>query len=538
MRRRIRELVGNDSANVAPIVALSLTALIAAGGIAFDYARLVSLDTELQNAADQAALAAASQLDREANACARANSAAQTLVANQTLFANDSGGQGVTLPSEPACDQVGSIRFYQDKNRTPAVTDAEARFVEVTVNGRTANFTLTPVVGAISSGVLTGTAFAGMGSAICKVPPLMMCNPNPGTPFNPALLDLPFSAGGLKGIGLKLFQGGGNSWAPGAFGYLDVGAVNNGTPDQRVALGMDFPNTNCVAEAGVEVDTGVAASVLDALNTRFDIYQNGWGKNTCFPHAQCNPAWNTTKDLVRREAASAAACGISNNSSEWRLPPDAEQYVASNAAGDDSNVAHMGYPMDICHYPSGGGCGTTNARFGNGNWRRDIYFLKNHPTQSDPTGSNWQTVTGLAADASRYDVYRWEQNIPGVGNIATGSRPNVSRNMSVPGSGAFTQYGSPVCKPPGLPASAGQPDRRVLAVAVADNCAAINGGSTAVDVGGWAEVFLVQPSVQRGSGGSITSGEEIYVEIIGSTNPTDSGAAAQVVTRDVPFLVE
>ena len=41
------------------------------GGLAFDYARMASLDTELQDAADQAALAAASQLDRRPDAAAR-----------------------------------------------------------------------------------------------------------------------------------------------------------------------------------------------------------------------------------------------------------------------------------------------------------------------------------------------------------------------------------------------------------------------------------------------------------------------------------
>ena len=53
----------DESAAIAPTFALSLFALIAVGGIAFDYARLAAMDTELQNAADQAALAAASQLD-------------------------------------------------------------------------------------------------------------------------------------------------------------------------------------------------------------------------------------------------------------------------------------------------------------------------------------------------------------------------------------------------------------------------------------------------------------------------------------------
>ena len=92
MPRSILRLLRSDDGAVAPTVALSLTALIAAGGLAFDYARLASLDTELQNAADQAALAAASQLDGEAGACSRAANAAVSMLANQTLMANESGG--------------------------------------------------------------------------------------------------------------------------------------------------------------------------------------------------------------------------------------------------------------------------------------------------------------------------------------------------------------------------------------------------------------------------------------------------------------
>ena len=79
MKRRSLWLGGNSGA-VAPTVALSLFALIGAGGIAFDYARMAALDTELQNAADQAALAAASQLDGETGACSRASAAAVGMV--------------------------------------------------------------------------------------------------------------------------------------------------------------------------------------------------------------------------------------------------------------------------------------------------------------------------------------------------------------------------------------------------------------------------------------------------------------------------
>lgn len=51
------------------------------------------------------------------------------------------------------------------------------------------------------------------------------------------------------------------------------------------------------------------------------------------------------------------------------------------------------------------------------------------------------------------------------------------------------------------------------------------------------EVFLVQPSVDRPAATGVDA-SDIYVEIIGRINPTDSGATAQVVHRDVPYLIE
>jgi len=72
MRAGIQRLMKATYGAVAPTVALALLALIGAGGIAFDYAHLAAMDTELQQAADQAALAAATQLDRSDGARVRA----------------------------------------------------------------------------------------------------------------------------------------------------------------------------------------------------------------------------------------------------------------------------------------------------------------------------------------------------------------------------------------------------------------------------------------------------------------------------------
>ena len=114
MHRHVRRLGQNSDGAVASTVALSLFAVIAVGGLAFDYARLAAMDTELQNAADQAALAAAGQLDGGAGACARAAAAASGLLSNNTLFANEAAGaRAVTVQNEAGCDGVDNIRFYQ-----------------------------------------------------------------------------------------------------------------------------------------------------------------------------------------------------------------------------------------------------------------------------------------------------------------------------------------------------------------------------------------------------------------------------------------
>lgn len=514
MSWRVLGRLGKETGGaVAPTVALSLIGLIAAGGLAFDYARMAAMDTELQNAADQAALAAASQLDGKAGACTRAALAASSLVSNDTLFANETTNIGITISvaNEGTCDAAGSIRFYQDKAKTTAATaDANANFVQVQVATRRANYAFTAIISAMFQD-LTAYAFAGVDSAVCKVPPMMICNPNPGTPFEPD---------NYKGVGLKLFQGSKNKWAPGAFGYLDVGATNNGTPDQRIAMGMDSPTVSCVSENSAGVDTGVAASVLDAINVRFDVFQNGWSRNDCGPSTSCSPSTNTTKDLVRKNPAGGNinVCDIKNN--EWELPSTNNQYIAQNAAGDDATVDHMGYPMDICHYPLGGGC--AGGFIGNGTWRRDIYFKTNHSNHgSNPTGSNWQAITLLPANASRYAFYQWE--------LSSNNRPSVTR-------GGLTQFGAPTCKPPGLGAGPSQPDRRVIAVAVADNCAALNGNASSVSIGAWADAFLVMPVVPRPTD---AGGEKlIYVEIIGRSKASGNGTNGQLVRRDVPYLIE
>src|SRR4051794_5133621 len=127
MMRKLRRLWQNDSGAVAPTIALSLVALIAAGGIAFDYAHVAAMDTELQDAADHAALAAATQLDGDAGARDRATTAAQSLVTNQTRFAKDDATHDRNVGISAA--KVTFYSAYTDATtKTVATGDADANF--------------------------------------------------------------------------------------------------------------------------------------------------------------------------------------------------------------------------------------------------------------------------------------------------------------------------------------------------------------------------------------------------------------------------
>ncbi len=526
-------LISDCSGAVAPTVALSLVALIAAGGIAFDYARLATMDTELQNAADQAALAAASQLDGEAGACARAAAAAAGLLANETLLANEAASsRAVVVPNEPTCDDDGSIRFYRSYNKATdtfgpeATDDASAKVVLVRVNAREAFYALTPVVGALSSGSIDAEAVASIGSAICKVPPVMMCNPaepdgntNASFDFNPP-----------RGAGLRLVID--SPDAPGNFGFLRVDEA--GAREVAMQLGYDNPPHGCIsADGGIETQPGDMQSVRAAFNTRFDISENGG--MTCPGNGVCSPSINSRKDLVRNDA-----CGLSTNtgSDHWhealipyRAPNTNPLHETDNRMnGTNAYPETMGFPRDLCHAVSVNGvCSSANGGIvGDGAWDVDAYFWVNYQWPRNV----WTTNTGLGsitnvAGVTRYDVYKWEMR-------PTTPVPASSITRTV--SGGFTANARPVCRSPGLDPTATPPetDRRRISVAVV-NCEAQNvaGHRTNVQVRKWLDVFLVEPAIARPDR---TTNGDIYVEVIEVTS-SSSSTNNLPSRRDVPYLI-
>lgn len=517
LRERSHSLLKDQRGATAATFGLALFALVAVGGLGFDYARLAGMDSELQNAADQAALAGASQLDGKTGACLRASAAATTLVANLTLLANDGDGTAVTITAEPDCDAVGNIRFYQDSSRTPATDDSNANFIEIFIGFRTANYAFTPLVAAIS-GDTDAAALAGLGSAICRVPPVMFCNP--AEPLGNTNVDFGFDANALAGSGMKLITG--NATAPGNFGFLESG-FGSGASNLAAALGYNNVPGDCLPITGVTTKPGLNAVVMDALNTRFDLDTNG--ANTCPAGGTCSPSRNVRKDLVKGNN-----CGTSGQQG-WQESPN--PYRPTTAANLTSNYPDiMGHPRDLCHAISNSlsasvaaGCTLAEGRIGNGAWDRDAYFRVNYGWNS----ATWQSQTGLGPSASRYDVYLWE-----LGHTAVS-------DMQQTVTGNKRGYSYPVCRGAGVTPDETTVDRRRISAAVI-NCEALNlnGSESGVPVLKWVDLFLVEPSFQRRRGNTVvTEATDVYVEIIGETGSGTAGqAAGQVVQRNVPYLLE
>ena len=546
---------GDNSGAVAATVGLSLFALVAAGGIAFDYARLATLDTEMQNAADQAALAAATQLDKEPGAIARATAAAQGLIANQTLLANDGDDDNRSI-------KVPTVLFYATKAAAEAVNgtdcptasainpadltaDASAKFVCVRTTDRVARYALTPIVAAFASNDVSAMAVAGLGSAICKIPPLMMCNPQENEdPLNP----LAFDVSDFVGHGLRLVEGGGGSWAPGNFGYLQTG-LQNGAAALEYALGANSPPGDCVSTEGVTTKPGENTSVTDGINTRFDIYENGL-TNNCTT-GTCSPAMNVRKDVVR--PAASTNFGFKTGNDSWDLP--SVQYLPNESTGVQASPypTSMGHPRDVCHAKDPDGDGGTEycsgGRMGDSVWDRNLFFWVNHKalysSPSAPT-AGWKTIPSLIEFANtneitldnitRYQVYLCEIDAEALDPYSYTYKPVNPQGNPVGQPKVYYNYGEPVAPHVGVEASATQLDRRISAVAVV-NCTAqaVAGQSKNVTVAKWVEVFFVEPSIARPR----TSAGDIYVEIIRET--TAGGNAPtnpQVVRRDVPYLIK
>ena len=525
-----KRFFGDESGAVAATYALALIPLVAFAGVAFDYARVMGLDSELQNGADQAALAAASQLDGRPGACERAVAAATGMLDNLAVLSSES--QYVTVSeTNDSCDQDGFVRFYSDKAKTAASDYTDARFVEVVVDARRMNYSLLPIVGTYGA-TLSGVAFAGLGSAICKIPPVMMCNPTELTTGGD------FDTYAHVGKGLRLIANDAGGYVPGVFGYLETDAGSGASATSKV-LGLLSPPGNCIDVDTADVKPGVQVSVLDALNTRMGVYSGGL--NICgTDNVNCPGSANSRIDLVKKTTATNGnACAIGPQGFQVGDAPFRPPSGGYPTGFDYSALDPMGFPRDTCHAHSNtGNC--SGGRLGDGAWDRTGYYATNpifdgltKPTPGGDYGYDElkQRTEDGATQPTRYQQYRWEYE----------QRENGALARQDASGGNYSQ-GGPMCGPAGVP-PASSPDRRVLSIAII-NCDEheVSASTDDAPILKFIDVFLIEPSAARSKPGSppvkLSEASDVYVEIIGETVLGGGANEGQKIRKDVPYLIE
>jgi Flp pilus assembly protein TadG len=234
--------------------AIGMLSILLAVGLGIDISRFYLAKTELQNAADAAALAAVSALNTSPLGITKAVDRAVAAMNN-----SDFNKTGVTFPRGNVLFAVNLDGQYMGEGAAQGQA-ANIRFVQVTtpVSNVGVSFAA-PILG--STKALSATATAGF-----SVPLNMFCN------FLPVSV-IDYGAPIAPGNTYTFRSSSGNTVSPGNYQILAV--AGSGGKDVRIGLaaGVD----KCAAPGEVyEVDTkpGVTAgAVRQGLNTRFDDYQ-------------------------------------------------------------------------------------------------------------------------------------------------------------------------------------------------------------------------------------------------------------------------
>jgi Flp pilus assembly protein TadG len=275
-KRLLRSKTNRDGerGSVLAIATLGMLALLLAVGLGVDISRLYLAKSELQNAADAAALSGASTLNGSSSGITKAADRAE-----QTMNNYQFNKTGVVIPRTNVLFAVNLDGPYMSEGDA-AASAKNIRFVRVATPDSPIGITFTgSVLGDKRN--LAATATAGL-----SVPINVFCN---WIPLSVIDYDIPMMPGNVYTIR----SAPGNKVSPGNYQILAVAGRGGSDVREGLASGVD----EC-AEAGAtyNIDTkpGVSAGpVRQGINTRFDDYQGGQVNPTDHP-----PDTNVKNDIT------------------------------------------------------------------------------------------------------------------------------------------------------------------------------------------------------------------------------------------------
>ncbi|MEE8393197.1 MAG: pilus assembly protein TadG-related protein [Rhodospirillales bacterium] len=249
-----------ERGGVAVYTSLFLLLAVGAGALAVDFGRLAVLGSQMQNRADAAAMAGATQLDGKDGARSRSS-----------LIALNAMSQVSSIPGDGGDLAIQGVGFFSQiaPSRVVATGDEDSKFIEVILNPKRVDFIFSPLLDFSStsnSKVMSSSAVAGTNPFICHAPPLMICDPSEGDPSLD--LSLPQNAG--RQIQLKPPINGGGGWMPGNYGLLALPDGGVGASDIEEALAAVEPEDCYTLDVGTA--PGVRTNkVQNGVNARFDL---------------------------------------------------------------------------------------------------------------------------------------------------------------------------------------------------------------------------------------------------------------------------
>ncbi|WP_168166136.1 pilus assembly protein TadG-related protein [Bosea sp. PAMC 26642] len=451
-------LAGDERGFTLVFFAVALPALLGIVGLVIDLGRLYTLDTQLANAADAAALAAARQLDRTDGALQKARDAAKRMTNTPSFGANADLGLSFRFAANLADLRDSPSFTLADVNGAAAV------YVEVTTSRHSLTASFIQFVGAQTESIRR-KATAESQYYACDVTPLMMCQRDPAR----------FVASASSGRQYLLRNAA--TMADGSLVTFDAPGDGNGTTTpQRLASNRPaFCYTNTI-----NYRSGVLARQFDdAINVRFDRYAQANA-----PIAPELAAFPPAPTIIKGQRYQS--CMSPPNAAEinppYHLPRDsAFRRIDETARYDDGS----GDWRSTLAY-GGSGANVASAL--------DEYILWNHGDKSPVFQGS------LRSSSTRYEIYLKELGL----SNATETTPVVATQQNalaatLPTGGPTTgSYGS-LSEAPTQRCYAGrepanEPRRRVLYIAIVD-CAGFDRNATAAKLSRYVgKFFLTEPA--------------------------------------------
>ncbi|MDT8403038.1 pilus assembly protein TadG-related protein [Sulfuriflexus sp.] len=328
------------------MTAIFIVVLVGIAALALDLGRLFVLRTEVQNAVDAAATAAAAELDSGTDARLRARQASRELLVDRGIF----------LGQFTADDdlQDGQYTFYSsiDPVKVLATNDGDARFVDITIDltgpGEGIQLFFLPVLQLLGETTpleqgLAARALAGRQTVVCIKPPFLMCFDDV-TNFNSTDESTwPMQPGEM--VRLRQHGDKGSSWVPGNFAFL-IPAGSKGAPDLAEFL-AGAVEESCDPPKITSAPGQKAQPSRRGFNTRFDLYE---GKFTAAEYPPAPNVINYPRDndilaaILAGDDAPRIGSGIWDRVGYWNRYHAA---LAVRPAGYETWSRHRTYQWEL-----------------------------------------------------------------------------------------------------------------------------------------------------------------------------------------------